>query len=55
MVWLLVELVANGDSVDDILRSYPGLRKEDVQAALHYAAEMTKERVIPLAKPLPQT
>lgn len=30
MVWLILEYLANGDSIDDILAAYPGLTKEDV-------------------------
>jgi len=48
MVWLIVEFLANGDSIEDVLAAYPDLAREDVLAALAYSAEMTKERVIPL-------
>jgi len=33
-------------SIDEILRSYPSLSKEAVQAAVFYAAELARERVI---------
>ena len=46
MVWIIVDYLANGDSVDDVLAAYPSLAREDVQAALAYAAEMTKERYV---------
>jgi uncharacterized protein (DUF433 family) len=48
MVWLIVEFLANGDSIEDVLTAYPDLAREDVLAALAYSAEMTKERVIPI-------
>jgi len=48
MVSVIVDSLANGDTDDDILRAYPSLKQEDVQAALHYAAEMTRERIIPV-------
>ncbi len=48
MVWLIVSFVANGDPIEEVLRAYPSLTKDDVQAALMYAAEMTRERVIPV-------
>ena len=38
-VSVIVGSVAEGDSVDQILRSYPQLSKDDVQAALLCAAE----------------
>jgi uncharacterized protein (DUF433 family) len=48
MAWLVVQYLANGDSVEEILASYPPLSREDVQACLLYAAEMARERVIPI-------
>ncbi len=41
-VYLIVELVANGMSIKDILREYPELTEEDVRAALRYAASLLK-------------
>ena len=49
MVWLIVQYLANGDSAEDILVAYPALTREDIQACLAYAAEMTRERVLPVA------
>lgn len=49
MVWRVVQYLANGDSAEDILAAYPSLSREDVQACLAYAAEMTRERVLPVA------
>lgn len=48
MVWIIVDYLANGDSVEEVLAAFPSLSREDVQAALAYAAEMTRERVIPV-------
>jgi len=47
MVSLLVDYLANGDSEEDILAAYPTLEREDVRAAMRYAAELARERVIP--------
>ncbi len=48
-VEFLVDLLAEGWSNDQILKNYPHLSADDIQAALHYAAEMLKsERVYPL-------
>ena len=38
MVWQVVQFLANGDSVDDILAVYPGLTRDDVQVCLAFAA-----------------
>ena len=48
MAWLVVQYLANGDSVEDVLASYPSLAREDVQACLAYAAELARERVLPV-------
>ncbi len=45
-VYLILELLANGWSVDDILREYPHLTREDVLAAIRYAARVLREEVI---------
>lgn len=47
-VSLIVQFLANGDSVEEILAAYPSLEREDIHACLAYAAEMTRERVLPI-------
>lgn len=49
-IWvsLIVENLAEGVSEAEILSAYPQLKPEDVSAALAYATEMTRERVIPI-------
>lgn len=42
-VELIVEWMANGWSVDDVLAAYPHLAREDVLAALAFAAELLRE------------
>lgn len=44
-VYLILEMLASGDAIPDILKSYPSLKKEDIQAAIEYAAETTKEEI----------
>lgn len=41
-VSVIVGSIADGDSVEQILSSYPQLRPEDIQAALRYAAEAVR-------------
>ena len=48
MVWLVLQYLANGDQPADVLAAYPGLTPEDLQACLAYAAEKTRERVLPV-------
>lgn len=47
-VSLLVNLVANGMAMDEILEEYPDLEPEDVRQALQYAAALANEEVHPL-------
>ncbi len=47
-VSLIVQYLANGDSVEDVLAAYPTLTRDDVRACLAYAAELTRERVLPV-------
>jgi uncharacterized protein (DUF433 family) len=48
-VELLMELLANGWTQEQVFKNYPHLTAEDIQAALHYAAEAVKqEHVYPL-------
>ncbi len=44
-VSLVVNLVANGKSVGEILEEYPDLEPEDIRQSLLYAAWLTQERV----------
>jgi uncharacterized protein (DUF433 family) len=50
-IWvaLIIENLADGASEQEILDAYPSLRADDIKAALAYAAEVTRERVIPTA------
>jgi uncharacterized protein (DUF433 family) len=47
-VSLIVNLVANGMSTEDITKAYPYIEPEDVRQALQYAAWLTEEMVHPL-------
>ena len=48
-VEFVIGLLAEGWSDEEILRNYPGLTREDVQACLQYAsAVLHAERVYPL-------
>lgn len=49
MVSVVLDNLANGLSRDEILTSYPALRSEDIDASIAYAAELTRERVVPLS------
>ncbi len=44
-VSLVVNLVANGMTVDEIIEEYPDLEPEDIQQALRYAAWTAEDAV----------
>ena len=46
MVSVVLDNLAAGQSINDILRLYPTLHKDDVIAAIAYAAELARERVV---------
>ncbi len=43
--------LAAGQSVEQILADYPYLERDDIPAALAYAAEAVSERELPLTRP----
>lgn len=42
---LVINLVANGMTTDEIIEAYPYLEPEDIQQALQYAAWLAEESV----------
>lgn len=48
MVSVILDNLAAGLSMDEILDDYPSLKREDIQAAVSYAAELANERIFPI-------
>ena len=44
---LILNLVANGMSDDEILKSYPYLEAEDIRQTLKYAAWLAEDSILP--------
>lgn len=44
----IVRMMANGDTIEDLLKEYPSVEREDILACLDYAASLTEEQVTPL-------
>lgn len=44
----IVRMLANGDTVEDLLAEYPSLERADIMACLDYAAELAEKQVTPL-------
>ena len=49
MVSVILDNLAANVSQDEILRSYPSLSRDSVRAAIAYAAELVRERVVDLS------
>lgn len=49
MVSVILDNLANDVTEEEILRSYPSLTADDIKAALAYAAELSRERLVALS------
>lgn len=47
----IVSMLANGDTIEDLLREYPSLQREDILACLGYAAWLAEEQITPITTP----
>ena len=48
-VSLVLSLIANGMSVEEILEEYPDLEAEDISASLQYAVFLASEEIRPFS------
>ena len=48
MVSLILDCIAEGMSESEIVQEYPTLSREDIRAALSYAASVTRGKIIPI-------
>lgn len=46
MVSVILDNLADGVNEAEILKSYPSLRPEDIRAAIAYAAELSREKLV---------
>ena len=44
----IVRMIANGDTIEDLIKEYPSLERVDIVACLDYAASLTEELVTPI-------
>ncbi len=44
----IIRMIANGDTIENLLEEYPSLRREDILACFDYAASLAEEQVTPL-------
>ncbi len=50
-VSMVLGQLAGGHTIDELLGEYPYLERDDILAALEYAAVMVNEREVPVARP----
>ncbi len=43
----ILHMLANGDTMDELLEDYPSLKRNDIFACIEYAASLTEEHVVP--------
>lgn len=46
MVSVILDNLAAGQAVEEIITSYPPLNPDDVQATIAYAADLARERIV---------
>ncbi len=44
----IVGMLANGDTIDDLLKEYPSLKRDDILACLNYVASLAEEQITPI-------
>lgn len=44
----IVRMLANGDTIEELLGEYPSVRREQILACLDYAASLAEEQVSPI-------
>ena len=48
MASVVLDNLAAGMSIDELLKSYPSLTRESIQASMAYAAELARDRTVDL-------
>jgi len=51
-IWvsLILDFLASGMTIDELLEEYPQLTEKSIRAAIAYGAEMSRERYVEIAK-----
>lgn len=44
----IIRMLANGDTIEELLEDYPSLKRDDILACLEYAASLAEEQVSPI-------
>lgn len=49
MVWQILEMLAGGETMDEILVDFPSITKKHIEAALRYAAQIAEKGSLQIA------
>ena len=44
----IIRMLANGDTIEELLKEYPSLSRDDILACLDYAASLAEEELTPI-------
>ena len=44
----IIGMLANGDTIEELLKEYPSLQRDDILACLNYAASLAEEQITPI-------
>ncbi len=47
-VYQIIGMLANGDTIEQLLKQYPSLVRDDILACLDYAASLAQEQITPI-------
>jgi uncharacterized protein (DUF433 family) len=47
-VYQIIGMLANGDTIEELLKEYPSLERDDIKAALNYAASLAEKQITPI-------
>ncbi len=45
----IIHMLANGDTIEELLTEYPSIERGDILTCLDYAASLAEEQVTPIA------
>ena len=48
-IFVILDALAAGMTLDEIIEEYPPVTREDIQAALYYASLVTQQEEVPLS------
>ena len=44
----IIHMLANGDTIEGLMKEYPSLKRDDILACLNYAASLAEEQITPI-------